>query len=119
MDQSVTAPSSSRRYWTTADIKQAIESSRVVVFCKGDREHPRCGYSEKAFELVESSGNPFQLIDVCEDSSIAAALGEYAGGNQKLPLIFLDGELVGTLETFAEQNTRGELLAKLQNGFLV
>ncbi len=117
MDQSVTAPCSERIHWTTDDIEKVIQSTKVVVFSKGNRANPRCGYSKRALAAVERCGKPFDVIDVSVDRSISAALQAYAGRKGKLPVIFVDGAIVGSSETLDEITHNGELSARVEKAF--
>ena len=113
MDTSVARKSSPRKYWSTDDIREQIERSKVVVFAKGTRENPRCGFSEKVFEAIENCGMSFETVDTCEDTSIAAALRAYSG-EQVLPSVFTNGEFVGSSDTLLRMAASGELSKKLK-----
>lgn len=116
MDQSVAAHSSTRTYWTTDDIRQKIEKSKVVVFSKGTPDHPRCGFSERALAAIEHCGRPYEVVDVCTDSSIIAALRNVAG-RKALPLIYVEGALVSSSENLQRSIESGELETKINAAF--
>lgn len=116
MDQSVASHSSSRTYWTTEDIRHKIEHSKVVVFSKGTIENPRCGFSKQALNAIDDCGTPFEVVDVCTDSSIVAALRTYAG-RKSLPLIYVEGALVSSSEELEKMVQSGELRARVTAAF--
>lgn len=113
MKQNVASSSSHRHYWTVKEIEQHIGETSVVVFTKGPEACPKCGFSRNFLEVVKECGKPYKVVDVCEDRSILAALRAYAGA-KALPLIYVNGELITTSETFSHMVETGELREKLK-----
>lgn len=93
MDQSVAKEKSQRHYWTAEDIRHRIEKSKVVVFSKGSENKPRCGFSRETLSQLRDLDESVDIIDVCEDSSIVAALRKVAG-QKALPLVYVNGSIV-------------------------
>ena len=120
MDHSVASACSGKTHWTTDDVRCKVEGSEVVVFAKGSREHPRCGFTERLLAVMDSCGHPYELVDVCEDKSIIPALRSYAGAHT-VPAVFVNGRLVPCSEydTFDRMFETGELQAKVDRAFLV
>lgn len=82
-----------RMHWTVEDVQSCIADAPVVVFAKGTREHPRCGFSEQLFIEMERTGQPYRVVDVCEDPSVVPALRAF-DGLQNLPAVYVNGQLV-------------------------
>ncbi len=116
MDQSISSHCSSHTYWTTDDIRSKIECSKVVVFSKGTVDHPRCGYSERTLHAVVDCGRPFEVVDVCSNPTIVAALRSVAG-RKALPLVFVDGDLVANSDGLSRMIDTGELQERVNAAF--
>jgi monothiol glutaredoxin len=113
VEHKVAINTSNRTYWTTDDIKRKIQQSQVVVFAKGDEENPLCGFSKQAFQAVKDCGRPYEVINVCRDKSISAAL-KTVSGRQLLPLIYVNGQLVNSPEIVKQDLNTSELKSKVQ-----
>ena len=94
-------------------VDDAIESNDVVLFMKGNRLMPQCGYSQRAVNLISQYVEEFETVDVLP------ALDEYRGaledhsGWETIPQTFVDGEFVGGSDILTELDERGELEAAL------
>jgi monothiol glutaredoxin len=112
MDSSINSSFSTRENWTVEDVRSQIERSKAVLFGRGNYGNPRCGYTKEAIEALESSGCKYKVVDVAIDPSATAALRAFAGP-VALPVMFVDGELVGTSENLSSLISSGELEKKL------
>ncbi len=106
------AATDARTYWTIDDIRSKIERSTVVVFSKGNQITPRCGFSKDAFQAIKQCGCPFEVVDVCADKSILAALRAY-GERHSLPLVFANGALVSSSENLEQMLRTGTFQQKI------
>jgi monothiol glutaredoxin len=94
-------------------VAEAIESNDVVLFMKGNRLMPQCGYSAKALELIGSHVETFETVDVLPAlPEYRAALEEHSGW-ETIPQTFVDGEFVGGSDILGELEERGELAPTL------
>jgi monothiol glutaredoxin len=97
-----------------AAVDDAIESNDVVLFMKGNRLMPQCGYSQRAVNLISQYVEEFETVDTLP------ALGEYRAaledhsGWETIPQTFVDGEFVGGSDILAELDERGELEETLE-----
>ncbi|WP_144901472.1 glutaredoxin family protein [Halobellus captivus] len=97
-----------------ARVDEAIESNDVVLFMKGNRLMPQCGYSQRAVNLIAQYVEEFETVDVLP------ALDQYRGalephsGWETIPQTYVDGEFVGGSDILAELDERGELEETLQ-----
>jgi monothiol glutaredoxin len=96
-----------------ARVDRAIEENDVVLFMKGNRLMPQCGYSKRALQLIAQYVEEFETVDVLP------ALDEYRAARsdhsdwEPIPQTFVDGEFVGGSDVLAELDERGELEATL------
>ncbi|SFR46495.1 glutaredoxin family protein [Halogeometricum limi] len=92
-----------------AHVDELIESNDVVLFMKGNRLMPQCGYSARAIELIGKHREEFETVDVLPAlDAYRAALKEHSGW-ETIPQTFVDGEFVGGSDILAELDERDEL----------
>ncbi|GGJ09592.1 glutaredoxin [Halobellus salinus] len=90
-------------------VDDAIESNDVVLFMKGNRLMPQCGYSQRAVNLISQYVEEFETVDALPAlGEYRAALEEHSGW-ETIPQTFVDGEFVGGSDILAELDERGEL----------
>ena len=49
---------------TTDRIDQIVKQNDVVLFMKGNRHFPQCGFSARAVAILQQSGAKFETVDV-------------------------------------------------------
>jgi len=90
-------------------VDDAIESNDVVLFMKGNRLMPQCGYSQRAVNLISQHVEEFETVDVLPAlDEYRAALEDHSGW-ETIPQTFVDGEFVGGSDILAELDERSEL----------
>ncbi|MFD1684718.1 glutaredoxin family protein [Halobellus litoreus] len=92
-----------------ARVDDAIESNDVVLFMKGNRLMPQCGYSQRAVNLISQYVDEFETIDVLPALDQYRSALESHSGWETIPQTFVDGEFVGGSDILAELDERGEL----------
>ena len=101
--------------WTKQDIEKTVNQHDVVVFAKGTKEQPMCGFSHRAIQIMDSMGKPFEVVNIFDDPSIRPALIEYSGW-PTTPQVFIKGELLGGSDIVLEMYESGELQKKVAAG---
>ncbi|MDQ2053504.1 glutaredoxin domain-containing protein [Halobellus sp. H-GB7] len=96
-----------------ARVDDAIESNDVVLFMKGNRLMPQCGYSQRAVNLISQYVDEFETIDVLPALDQYRSALEGHSGWETIPQTFVAGEFVGGSDILAELDERGELEATL------
>ncbi len=97
----------------TARVDEAIESNDVVLFMKGNRLMPQCGYSQRALELIGKHVEEFETVDVLPAlPHYREALSEHSGW-ETIPQTYANGTFIGGSDVLAELDERGELAAEL------
>jgi monothiol glutaredoxin len=94
-------------------VDQAIEDNEIVVFMKGNRLMPQCGYSKRAVELVGKYVDEFETVDVLPALPEFRAALESHSGWETTPQTYVEGEFIGGSDILAELDERGELEATL------
>ena len=77
---------------------------------------PFCPFCLWAKQLLNKKGVPYTEIDVMMKSGVRKEMIERAGGNRKVPQIFVDGVYIGDCEDIQGLERDGELDAKLGIG---
>ncbi len=102
--------------WTKNDIEKAVSDNKIVVFGKGTKEQPMCGFTHRAVAIMSQIGKPFEVINIFDDESIRPALIEYSEW-PTTPQVFVGGEFVGGSDTAMEMFESGELQKKVDAAF--
>ena len=95
-------------------VDEAIASNDVVLFMKGNRLMPQCGYSQRAVNLISQYVEEFETVDVLPALDEYRAALEGHSGWETIPQTFVDGEFVGGSDILAELDERGELEETLE-----
>lgn len=103
--------------WTLEDVQSAIRSAKIVIFAKGNAEKPRCGFTAEAIEAVEKCGQPYEVVDVSSNRSLIPALRKLVG-RKMLPLVYVDGLLIGSSEDLQSIVRSGLLSEQVNRAFV-
>ncbi|GAA5867987.1 hypothetical protein JCM1840_003642 [Sporobolomyces johnsonii] len=85
-----------------------MKQSDVVLFMKGDRDTPRCGFSQKIVGILNSEGIEYTTYDILGDEGVRQKLKEL---NEwpTFPQLIVKGEFCGGLDVVKEMAEAGEL----------
>ena len=86
-----------------------INSNPVILYMKGTKEMPMCGFSNSVVQVLNHYGVNFKDINVLEDPMIRVKLSEYSNW-PTIPQLFVKGELVGGADIALELHQNGQLL---------
>ena len=89
-------------------IDQLVKDNKVLVFMKGSRLMPQCGFSNNAVQILNSLGVSYETVDVLEDPDIRQGIKEYSNW-PTIPQIYINGEFVGGSDIMIELYQNGEL----------
>lgn len=93
---------------TRKRISQIVESSRVVLFMKGDRTQPRCGFSAAVVGVLEEIGVEYETVDVLADQEIREGVKGFSNW-PTLPQLYVGGTFVGGSDIVRQLHGSGEL----------
>ncbi|MBI4180236.1 Grx4 family monothiol glutaredoxin [bacterium] len=94
-------------------IKKDIESNKIILYIKGTKEQPMCGFSAQAVAIFSQLGVPFETRDVLDGSGLREALPQHSNW-PTFPQVFVNGELVGGCDIVTEMYEKGELQPLVQ-----
>ena len=98
------------------EIAREIAASTIVVYGKGTKSAPRCGFTLETIEFFNRFGYPFEVIDVLENMPKREALSEMTDW-PTLPKVFISGKFYGDTDVLGPMAESGELQATLQAVF--
>ena len=93
---------------TRARIEALLASHRVVLFMKGTRHAPQCGFSAAATDRLNALLDDYVTVDVLADEEIRAGIKEF-GNWPTIPQLYVGGELVGGADIVQAMFDSGEL----------
>jgi len=94
---------------TRERIQQIVDSNPVVLFMKGTRLFPRCGFSATVVEVLKRSGiTDFQDVDVLKDPAIRQGIKDFTNW-PTIPQLYVNGEFVGGCDIVRDMYEKGEL----------
>ncbi len=89
-----------------------VKKSRVVLFMKGNKHFPQCGFSAQVIGILKETGVPFETINVLSDASVRDGIKEYSSW-PTIPQLYVDGEFLGGCDIVKEMYAAGDLQKKL------
>ena len=93
---------------TRTRIAETIGSDRVVLFMKGDREAPQCGFSARVVQMLDRIVPDYTTVDVLADPAVRQGIKEFSNW-PTIPQLYVAGELVGGCDIVTEMFQSGEL----------
>ncbi len=98
---------------TRSRIASTIGSDRVVLFMKGNRGMPQCGFSATVVQILDTLVSDYATVDVLADPEIRGGIKEYSSW-PTIPQLYVDGEFVGGCDIIREIFASGELEKLIQ-----
>jgi len=96
----------------TPEIKERIDNllieNKIMVFMKGNKLMPQCGFSNNVVQILNTLGVPFETIDVLADQDIRQGIKEYSNW-PTIPQVYVNGEFLGGSDILIEMYQKGEL----------
>jgi monothiol glutaredoxin len=91
-----------------ARIDALLSSNRIVLFMKGTRHQPRCGFSAGTAGILNGLIDDYVTVDVLSDAEIREGIKAY-GNWPTIPQLYVQGELIGGADIVAGMANSGEL----------
>jgi len=89
-------------------IEEVIASDRVVLFMKGSRNFPQCGFSATVTQILNKLGSDYKTVNVLTDPDIREGIKAYSEW-PTIPQLYVDGKFVGGCDIVRELFQNGEL----------
>ncbi|HGG05915.1 MAG TPA: Grx4 family monothiol glutaredoxin [Aliiroseovarius sp.] len=89
-------------------IDETVKNNNVVLFMKGTKEMPQCGFSSRVAGVLNFMGVEFQDVNVLADEGIRQGIKDYSDW-PTIPQLYVKGEFVGGCDIVTEMTLSGEL----------
>lgn len=96
-----------------AKLDQLVQDNKVMVFMKGNKLMPQCGFSNNVVQILSTLGIPFETVDVLENPDIRQGIKEYSSW-PTIPQVYINGEFLGGSDILIELYQSGELQQKVE-----
>ena len=87
-------------------LKSLINRAPVMVFMKGSKDAPKCGFSQRLVALLIQESIDFQTFDILEDNEVREELKRFSDW-PTYPQLYVRGELIGGLDIVLEMKESG------------
>ncbi|BAY76166.1 Grx4 family monothiol glutaredoxin [Nostoc sp. DSM 114161] len=94
-------------------IDKLVKDNKILVFIKGTKLMPQCGFSNNVVQILNTLGVPFETVDILADNEIRQGMKEYSNW-QTFPQVYIDGEFVGGSDIMIELYQQGKLQEKVE-----
>lgn len=91
-----------------AQLEQIVGSHPVVLFMKGNRNFPACGFSATVVGILEELGPAYHTVNILEDPAVREGMKEYSSW-PTFPQLYVGGKFVGGCDIVKEMHASGEL----------
>lgn len=98
------------------EIAAEIAAHKILVYGKGTKDAPRCGFTLETIQFFNHFGYPFEVVDVLENMPKREALSKMTEW-PTLPKIFIDGKFYGDTDIVGPMAQNGELQTILKEAF--
>ncbi|QEE35757.1 Grx4 family monothiol glutaredoxin [Octadecabacter sp. SW4] len=93
---------------TETQIKETVTTNDVVLFMKGTKEMPQCGFSSRVAGVLNFMGVEFADVNVLADEALRQGIKDYSDW-PTVPQLYVKGEFVGGCDIITEMTLSGEL----------
>ena len=90
------------------EIKQTVTTNDVVLFMKGNKTMPQCGFSSRVAGVLNYMGIEYRDVNVLEDDGIRQGIKDFSDW-PTIPQLYVKGEFVGGCDIVTEMTLSGEL----------
>ncbi len=89
-------------------IKETVTANDVVLFMKGTKSMPQCGFSSRVAGVLNFMGVDFTDVNVLADEGLRQGIKDYSDW-PTIPQLYVKGEFVGGCDIITEMTLSGEL----------
>lgn len=94
-------------------IDNLIQQNKIMVFMKGSKLMPMCGFSNNVVQIINSLGVPYETFDILEDQEMRQGIKDYSNW-PTIPQVYINGEFIGGSDIMIELYQKGELQQKVE-----
>jgi monothiol glutaredoxin len=98
------------------EIDQELQKHKIVIYGKGTKTAPQCGFTVETMQFFDRYGYPYELINVLTNPAKREALTKMTNW-PTLPKVFINGKFYGDTDILEPMDKKGELQPLLQEAF--
>ncbi|MFZ9888575.1 MAG: Grx4 family monothiol glutaredoxin [Myxococcota bacterium] len=91
-----------------AQLQQLIDNHEVVLFMKGTRALPQCGFSSQVVSILDDYLPSYETVNVLADPAIRQGIKDFSDW-PTIPQLYVKGEFVGGCDIVRDMHGSGEL----------
>ena len=95
-------------------IKKLIEDNKIMLFMKGEKDAPACGFSAQVIHILNQYGIDYTTFNVLEDWDVREGIKEFSNW-PTIPQLYVGSKFIGGCDIAMELDRKGELEAILKN----
>ena len=89
-------------------ISELVSQNRVVLFMKGNRSMPQCGFSAQVVKMLDALLPSYETVDVLRSPEIRDGIKAFSEW-PTIPQLYVDGQFIGGCDIVREMHASGEL----------
>ncbi|KAK7295168.1 hypothetical protein RJT34_18073 [Clitoria ternatea] len=89
-------------------LDKVITSNKIVLFMKGTKDFPQCGFSNTVVQILKSLNAHFETVNIMENDMLRQGLKEYSSW-PTFPQLYIEGEFFGGCDITVEAYKNGQL----------
>ena len=98
------------------EVKEELEKHKILVYGKGTKDFPKCGFTMETLQFFNRFGYPFEIIDVLDNPEKREHLSKMTNW-PTLPKVFINGKFYGDTDVLEPMDKKGELEPLLKEAF--
>eukprot|EP00284_Hemiselmis_tepida_P007072 CAMPEP_0174919524 /NCGR_PEP_ID=MMETSP1355-20121228/3720_1 /TAXON_ID=464990 /ORGANISM="Hemiselmis tepida, Strain CCMP443" /LENGTH=168 /DNA_ID=CAMNT_0016164755 /DNA_START=35 /DNA_END=541 /DNA_ORIENTATION=- len=89
-------------------IDKVVNDNKIILFMKGNKDFPQCGFSNTAVQVLKTCGAEFETVNVLENENIRQGIKMYSNW-PTIPQLYIGGEFIGGADIMIEMYENGEM----------
>ncbi len=89
-------------------IQEMIDKNKVVLFMKGTKSFPQCGFSAAVVDILKEEGAEFETVNVLSDPELRQGIKDFSSW-PTIPQLYIKGKFIGGCDIVTELHRSGEL----------
>lgn len=90
------------------EIRKEVAENPVLIYMKGTKDAPQCGFSAATVQVLGSYSIPFKDVNVLADSEKWSAVKVFSSW-PTIPQVYIGGSFVGGCDIIREMHVKGEI----------
>jgi monothiol glutaredoxin len=93
------------------DIKRLIDEHPIIIFGKGEKGQPFCGFTAQVQTVFEDLGLDYEMINILKDQNLRTEMKAYSDW-PTFPQVYLNGEFIGGCDIVLEMQANKQFLVE-------